>query len=241
VSNSSFNNNRRQGFSLTSGKNITIDHCAFANTIGTLPEAGIDIEPNGPADLVENVLIENSALNGNHGNGIMVALTQLSPTSHAVSVTLSNLTSSRNGKSGFVFENEHDNGGGGAPGTVLLENSTSTLDSLYGVFANFWDVPGPMLTVSNVTVINANQSGQTVDGAAVGVERGGGDGSRMGNVLITGASISDTTGKLQAYFTVEDFSNAGETNIHVTSPGTLSGAATFGIVNGNPVSSINIQ
>jgi hypothetical protein len=92
-------------------------------------------------------------------------------------------------------------------------------------------------------VTNANQGNQNWDGAAVGVKRGGGDASHLGNVTFTGTSIIDTTGKLQSYVTVEDYSSVGLKNIHIGSFGTLSGlpsGAPIVIVNGNPQSSVSI-
>lgn len=48
---------RRQGISITSGRNIYIHNCNITNVGGTPPEYAIDIEPN-EADTVSNVRIE---------------------------------------------------------------------------------------------------------------------------------------------------------------------------------------
>jgi hypothetical protein len=62
-------NNRRQGLTIGPAHHIYIVNSTFKNSIGTLPEAGIDIEPQtqGPVNAVR---IENSVFSGNHGNGI---------------------------------------------------------------------------------------------------------------------------------------------------------------------------
>lgn len=60
-------NNRRQGFSCTSGENIYIDNSQFVNTgkpIFTLPGAGIDLEPDNKDTYVKNVYINNTILGG---------------------------------------------------------------------------------------------------------------------------------------------------------------------------------
>ncbi|MCC8114488.1 MAG: right-handed parallel beta-helix repeat-containing protein [Bacteroidales bacterium] len=53
---------RRQGLSLTAGKDITIKDCTFEGT-GTIkytaPGAGVDIEPNIMNAVVQNVTLEN--------------------------------------------------------------------------------------------------------------------------------------------------------------------------------------
>ena len=243
ISNSTFDNNRRQGFSLISGKSITIDGCKFTNTAGTAPQAGIDLEPNGAGDVLQNIVIKNSSASGNSGNGLMISLWGTGPANQAVSVTVSNFSTSNNKLSGYMAENEHDDGSGGPSGTILIQNSSSTMDGAFGAVASYYDTPGPTLTFQNMKVTSPNQTGGNWDGAAIGVKRGGGDASHLGNVTFTGTSITDTTGKLQTYFTVEDYSSVALKNIHINSFGTLSGApsgAPMGIVNGNPQSSVAI-
>ncbi len=63
-------NNRRQGMSITSVDGAVIKNSVFKNTNGTLPSAGIDIEPN-PNDRINNVQILNSVFNNNAGAGIL--------------------------------------------------------------------------------------------------------------------------------------------------------------------------
>ncbi|MCX7513936.1 right-handed parallel beta-helix repeat-containing protein [Frateuria hangzhouensis] len=62
-------NNRRQGLSITPASHVYVVNSTFSNTNGTLPEAGIDIEPmtQGPTD---NIRLENNKFIGNHANGI---------------------------------------------------------------------------------------------------------------------------------------------------------------------------
>jgi polygalacturonase len=62
-------NNRRQGLSIGPAHHVYVVNSTFKGTHGTLPEAGIDIEPQtqGPADTIR---IENTVMSGNHGNGL---------------------------------------------------------------------------------------------------------------------------------------------------------------------------
>lgn len=62
-------NNRRQGMSMGPATHVYVVNSTFKNTKGTLPEAGIDIEPQkeGP---VRTVRLEKNTFSGNHGNGI---------------------------------------------------------------------------------------------------------------------------------------------------------------------------
>jgi nitrous oxidase accessory protein NosD len=62
-------NNRRQGLSIGPAQHVYVANSTFSNSNGTLPEAGIDIEPQdqGPANTIR---IENTTMSGNRGNGL---------------------------------------------------------------------------------------------------------------------------------------------------------------------------
>ena len=243
VSQSTFDNNRRQGFSLISGKNILIDGCTFSHTNGTAPQAGIDIEPNTASNVLQNVTFRNSKSIGNQGAGFMVDIGNLSSSSAPVSVTLSNHATSGNATNGYLAINEHDNQSQGVPGTITIENSSSTNDAQYGAVASFYDAGAAALKFQNLKVTDANSSNSTYDGAAIGVKRGGGDQSLMGNVTFTGTSITATNGMLKHCFTVEDYSNAGLKAIYIGDFGAVSGipaSNSMGMLNGVSVNSVNI-
>lgn len=65
----SSSNNRRQGLSFGPVTRVYVVNSMFANSNGTAPQAGIDIEPStqGPAS---NIRIEATTLSGNVGNGL---------------------------------------------------------------------------------------------------------------------------------------------------------------------------
>lgn len=64
-------NNRRQGLSITAGKQIAVKNSVFSKTNGTAPAAGIDLERDPPFDLpLEDVLITDNILSGNDGYGL---------------------------------------------------------------------------------------------------------------------------------------------------------------------------
>lgn len=62
-------NNRRQGLSITVASHVYVVNSTFSNTNGTLPMAGIDIEPQTQST-TNAVRIENTHLIGNTGNGL---------------------------------------------------------------------------------------------------------------------------------------------------------------------------
>jgi hypothetical protein len=66
--------NHRQGFSLISAENFTANDCIFRNTSGTIPEAGIDIEPFNDTHRLKNVKFNRCQFNDNRGDNINVGL-----------------------------------------------------------------------------------------------------------------------------------------------------------------------
>lgn len=64
-------NNRRQGLSITAGKDITVKNSTFSKTNGTAPASGIDLERDPPFDLpLEDVLLTGNTLSDNDGYGL---------------------------------------------------------------------------------------------------------------------------------------------------------------------------
>ncbi|MDO4897288.1 MAG: family 20 glycosylhydrolase [Moraxella sp.] len=62
--------NRRQGISIIDGEKIKILHSQFKNTGGTLPGAGIDVEPED-TDSVDDLEIAYSVFSGNANAGVL--------------------------------------------------------------------------------------------------------------------------------------------------------------------------
>lgn len=96
--------NRRQGMSITSGKNIKVMNSTFKNTKGTRPEAGLDIEPNR-GDTVYNVQISNSDFSNNAGHGILSYVAPDSEMTSASQAIIGNNTITKNGRGGVVIVN----------------------------------------------------------------------------------------------------------------------------------------
>jgi parallel beta-helix repeat protein len=58
-------NSRRNGISVVGAEDVLIDNCTVINTIGTEPQAGIDIEPNNATYSNKNVEVKNCTLKDN--------------------------------------------------------------------------------------------------------------------------------------------------------------------------------
>jgi hypothetical protein len=242
IEDSIFDNNLRQGFSLISGNGIYVRRCQFTNTNGTLPQDGIDIEPNSATDSLVNVHIEDSYSQGNFGNGVAIDTRNLNWSSSPVSVSILRHHTKSNAQSGYFATNELSNSNG-VSGTIVVSESSSTLDQQYGAVASFYDAAGATLIFQDLTVADSNQSGTNYDDAAVAVKRGGGGFGPEGNVYFLGTSIIDTTGKLQCYFTLRDYSNVGYVSVQFMNSIQLIGVPwnqPIALIDGFSTSAVNI-
>lgn len=82
--------NHRQGLSVISAENLLVENCRFANTWGTAPEAGIDLEPDSERQRLVNCVILNSVFENNNGNEILIHLSPLTTNSQPVSIRFEN-------------------------------------------------------------------------------------------------------------------------------------------------------
>lgn len=67
----------RNALSITSARDVVVRSCAFLNTSGTPPEAGVDLEPNIPYDWMNNISFYNMTSKFNHGAGFSVSIGKL--------------------------------------------------------------------------------------------------------------------------------------------------------------------
>lgn len=63
--------NRRAGISITRVTGLSVRNSVFSNTGGTLPESGLNVEPNS-GETVNQVVVNNCIFQGNKGGGIQV-------------------------------------------------------------------------------------------------------------------------------------------------------------------------
>jgi hypothetical protein len=115
VENSHFDNNRRNGCSITDAKNVLFRNCSFTNSNGTSPLKGVDVEPNKKSDAIQNIVFENCRSSGNLGCGFSVARDDAQEL--PVSVTFRNCYSENDGAAFGV-----DIGPSDGPGILILKD-----------------------------------------------------------------------------------------------------------------------
>jgi Secretion system C-terminal sorting domain/Right handed beta helix region len=96
-------NNYRQGMSIISVQNMILRNSSFSDTIGTLPEAGIDIEPNAANQRVKNLNIESCSFTNNGFSGISVGLFNLKSSSTPVSINVKDCFFKNNCRPGNTY------------------------------------------------------------------------------------------------------------------------------------------
>lgn len=97
--------NRRQGLSIIECDSVNVVDSQFIKTSGTIPETGIDIEPN-KKQKVRNVNIVNCICDQNNGYGLLITTPDVS--AGVSDVNILNLATRNNGLDGFACKTEGD-------------------------------------------------------------------------------------------------------------------------------------
>ena len=250
VSNCTFDNNTRQGSSITGFvAHIFYNNCTFSNTHGHGPAAGIDIEPNADVnpEFLTDIHITDCTMLNNLGDGIDFSVFQLDGTAPPITIHVLRNTNIGNGGMGGGFGLggyvANNNGSTNPGGYILIENSSTTDDAYWGACGRFWGNNGTALIFKNLTVTNPHRLGPDPDygdSAAVATAGGAGNSIPIGNVHYLNCNISVTNGKSNHYFNFGTNGGHGASNVRFL-PGTLSGisASSMGLWQGTPSGPIN--
>ncbi len=228
-------NNRRNGVSVTSGRDVFFTNHLSKNTTGTSPQAGYDVEPNeddvssgqteGP---LENINFVNCRSLDNVGNGFQYAggsdLTQIGP----FSISFDNCVSR-----GDAINFEVNAGDPSGTQEGIIEFS-----GCHGFDA---DGNGISIKGSNMPVIwrggmimNPNQAsnGDNRNGSAVSIfSVSGTDGQDIGNVSIKGLKVRDPDGNMLKTVTMqlvsEGTSTISDVDIEIDAKGVATNKRSF--------------
>ncbi|MFC1760900.1 right-handed parallel beta-helix repeat-containing protein [Planctomycetota bacterium] len=85
--------NHRQGISVITAENLLIEDCVFRNTQGTIPQSGIDLEPNHSDERLVNCVLRNCRSENNVGHAYLIYLVHMNERSIPVSIRFQNCTS----------------------------------------------------------------------------------------------------------------------------------------------------
>jgi hypothetical protein len=209
-------NNRRQGLSIISGQNILVSGSKFTNTNGTSPSAGIDVEPNGPTNVLQNVVLNDIVTSNNQGSGISLSLGAIQGTTTPISITVNN-----HQDNGSKVGLDVSSGLGAIPGAVTINKSTWTNSKTSGLQIVGTDYRGFSTTVNDSTVVNAgNSQGMSVYNY---------DSTVLGNVHINNPTITRTSGNMTGAFYIG--SNKAIQDISIVKP-ILNGVSMGSVISG---------
>ena len=172
VSNTVCDDNRRQGISLISGKNLYFRNIICSNTSGTSPQDGIDIEPNNPDELLQNIIFDNVETFNNVGSGVKFFLANLDSTSESISVSFINYKSSNESQLRFRL------GGNGVSGSINFSGTTELINN--GV--RYDDFENIDVTIDDLIINNPEGGGRSGFPIFIGM---GNDTSQAGSEKLT--------------------------------------------------------
>lgn len=122
--------NRRNGISVTSVNRLNIVGGVVANSNGQMPQSGIDIEPNRPTDVIDNINISDVVTYNHPKYGIVISLQQLRGRTA--------------GETNIVIKNTVDEGSGNGL-AIIGKPSNDTLSGkiiiMHPVYINERDTP----------------------------------------------------------------------------------------------------
>ncbi|WP_250455463.1 hypothetical protein [Caballeronia sp. ATUFL_M2_KS44] len=140
---------RRQGATITSGSNITFDTPTWSNTTGTLPSAGLDIEPNDNNAVLSNIKVISPTTN-NCRYGILVYLGAFpGPVAKTVSIDITNHRDNASYHVAYAVGGLQLNGHS-VTGHISSDNPVY-MHSALGFSKTDWDNAGPTVEVTNMT------------------------------------------------------------------------------------------
>ena len=81
-------NNRRQGLSIVSARDVYVVNCQFQYTQGTAPQRGIDLEPDYSTQFLDHIEILQPLTLANEGGGISIYLENLNANSYPIDIEI---------------------------------------------------------------------------------------------------------------------------------------------------------
>ncbi|NUM56752.1 MAG: right-handed parallel beta-helix repeat-containing protein [Candidatus Hydrogenedentes bacterium] len=151
-------NNYRQGISVISVDGLTVENCAFKNTWGTPPSAGVDIEPDSAHEMVKDIVFRNCSFTDNYGDGIEVFLAHQKLDSKPTSILFENCRVSSMRGAGIRVTKIGDNG---PEGSVVFRNCTVENTEAYGIKVQDKSLKRASVKFIHCTVRNAANNRQS--------------------------------------------------------------------------------
>lgn len=219
LTNINADSSRRQGISLISGKNITINDTYLKNIGYRLPSAGLDIEPNNNTCFFENVRINNITTENCFGFGIQVDIALLSgATAKHVDIKVTNHKDYGSNTAVTCSNANTSSGAYVVDGLIEFMDSVS-IESDNNAFAvTHWDYLGPRVDFLRAFAIDPNRNGQTspLYGSPFCVYRNSASLTQIiGNVRFVEPSLILNSGTIpQVYYFADSLTSTGNERLN---------------------------
>ena len=132
--------NYRQGLSVISAKGLLCEGCSFSNTGGTPPQSGVDLEPNQPYELLQDITFRNCRFENNKGRGLEFYLGALDSSTPPVTARLENCRMTGN-VNGFAYQQARGGSVEKLPQGGLVELHGCTMEKSTHSGINILDKP----------------------------------------------------------------------------------------------------
>lgn len=146
---------RRQGISIISADGLTINNPVITNIAGTPPSAGIDIEPNTPSSILNNIKINNLKTK-NTASGLVIDLALFTDgvATKSVDIVVNGHSDEGSGFGATFTRNLHPTEGSIRYFGVNLKDNENN-----GILQRRWHSQGAHIIVDHPVVINPNRAG----------------------------------------------------------------------------------
>jgi hypothetical protein len=177
--------NHRQGLTLFSGENVLIEDTVMSNTEGTPPQAGVDVEPDGPDEYIINCVFRNCLSMGNVGSGFEIYTPGLCASkSPPISLVFENCRAVGN-RTGLTIDGGNGKECDFATGSMIFRNCSFEESSVNGIFVGSTPAKAFDVAFENCCVSNAARASVTI--SAGRLMQGYPDGIDFGDLTVYGA------------------------------------------------------
>lgn len=192
---------RRQGVSITSAKHVRINDPVWKNIGGTLPSAGLDLEPNFNTDILEDIEVNYPQTENCAGPGILVFLQNIVgtiPKHIGIVVRGHKDTGSQSGATLQALNTP--TGSGAVTGEILFDHPKYVQSALSGITVASWQHTALLTRFVRPTIIDWNASGYAIAdyGSAISIINDVGSqiepSAYIGNIEITDRVYIDNVG-----------------------------------------------
>ena len=187
-------NHHRQGISVISAEDLLMEDCAFNDTVGTAPQAGIDFEPNSSSERLKNCVLRRCTFENNRSYGILFALNQLDYDSEPLGIRIEDCrTLGGQGAVRVAVRNPFGVRGSIAFDRCHFEGSTS-----YGIGIDNKAVKGTALTFSHCDLVNV--AGSKHEEYPIVLKGGGTSTETIGAIVFDACTVTDPTKRQPLFY-----------------------------------------